>query len=82
MAFPAAVSSVVLAACVLLTGATALDNGLGRTPPLGWSSWNYFASDINEVRQPLSRVAAACYKLVLPACCCSLLSLTDYMHRR
>ena len=26
----------------------ALDNGLGRTPPLGWSSWNYFANHVNE----------------------------------
>ena len=26
----------------------ALENGLGRLPPLGWSSWNYFATEINE----------------------------------
>ena len=25
-----------------------LDNGLGLTPPLGWSSWNFFATGINE----------------------------------
>jgi len=25
-----------------------LDNGLGRTPPMGWNSWNHFACDINE----------------------------------
>lgn len=24
------------------------DNGLGRTPPMGWNSWNYFGCDINE----------------------------------
>jgi alpha-galactosidase len=28
--------------------AAALDNGVGRTPALGWSSWNYFENDINE----------------------------------
>eukprot|EP00041_Stephanoeca_diplocostata_P035881 m.1281395 g.1281395 ORF g.1281395 m.1281395 type:complete len:359 (-) comp24771_c0_seq2:6553-7629(-) len=28
--------------------ADALDNGLGRQPPLGWSSWNYFSIHINE----------------------------------
>ncbi|HEX3046011.1 MAG TPA: glycoside hydrolase family 27 protein [Bacillota bacterium] len=27
---------------------TALDNGLARTPPMGWNSWNYFAGNINE----------------------------------
>ena len=31
-----------------LSGAGALDNGLGATPALGWSSWNFFTYDINE----------------------------------
>lgn len=26
----------------------ALDNGLGRTPPMGWNSWNHFGCKINE----------------------------------
>jgi alpha-galactosidase len=26
----------------------ALDDGLARTPPMGWNSWNTFAADINE----------------------------------
>ena len=25
-----------------------LDNGLGRTPPMGWNSWNKFNCNINE----------------------------------
>ncbi len=25
-----------------------LDHGLGRTPPMGWNSWNKFACNINE----------------------------------
>ncbi|CAJ2628300.1 unnamed protein product [Trifolium pratense] len=25
-----------------------LENGLGRTPPMGWNSWNHFGCDINE----------------------------------
>ncbi|KAI9087841.1 hypothetical protein K1719_030171 [Acacia pycnantha] len=25
-----------------------LDNGLGRTPPMGWNSWNHFHCNINE----------------------------------
>lgn len=38
------------AACVLLLLATAsgLDNGLGRTPPLAWSSWNAMAADVTD----------------------------------
>ncbi|MDQ2710638.1 MAG: glycoside hydrolase family 27 protein [Acidobacteriota bacterium] len=26
----------------------ALDNGLAKTPPMGWNSWNKFACDVNE----------------------------------
>ena len=25
-----------------------LDNGLGRTPQMGWNTWNKFACNINE----------------------------------
>jgi alpha-galactosidase len=28
--------------------ASALDNGLARTPPMGWNSWNKFACDVSE----------------------------------
>jgi alpha-galactosidase len=41
-------SGVALLLTGLLAPTAALDNGLGHTPPLGWSSWNYFAGDINE----------------------------------
>ena len=27
---------------------SALDNGLGRTPPMGWNTWNTFACNISE----------------------------------
>ena len=26
----------------------ALDNGLGRTPPMGWNSWNHFGCNPSE----------------------------------
>ncbi|KAI9110708.1 hypothetical protein K1719_018146 [Acacia pycnantha] len=29
-------------------GILQLNNGLGRTPQMGWNSWNFFACDINE----------------------------------
>ena len=31
-----------------LGGCLALDNGLGRTPPMGWNSWNHFHCGINQ----------------------------------
>src|SRR6187549_459155 len=30
------------------SAAQALDNGVGRTPPMGWNSWNTFGCNINE----------------------------------
>jgi alpha-galactosidase len=41
----------LLAVCLMLTGvpaAQALDNGVARTPPMGWNSWNTFGCNINE----------------------------------
>lgn len=32
----------------LLMLVSALDNGLGRTPPMGWNTWNHFGCKINE----------------------------------
>ena len=33
---------------LLIVSASASDNGLARTPPMGWNSWNKFHYDINE----------------------------------
>ncbi len=40
----------VMAVLLLLTisTASALENGLARTPPMGWNSWNSFGCDVNE----------------------------------
>ncbi len=27
---------------------SALDNGLGMTPPMGWNTWNRYYCDINQ----------------------------------
>ena len=32
----------------LLSYSLFLDNGLGKTPQMGWSSWNKFGCNINE----------------------------------
>ena len=34
-------------AFALLQGAASLNNGLGRTPQMGWNSWNHFHCGIN-----------------------------------
>jgi alpha-galactosidase len=41
-------SSVALVVSVLTV--SALDNGLAKTPPMGWNSWNCFAQNINETQ--------------------------------
>lgn len=33
---------------LLLVGSLALDNGLGRTPPMGWNPWNKYGCEISE----------------------------------
>ena len=44
--------SVLIAATAFILGlpaaAHALDNGLARTPPMGWNSWNKFACNVSE----------------------------------
>lgn len=37
-----------LASCVLLYVASAIDNGIGVTPPRGWRSWNQFDTNIRQ----------------------------------
>ena len=44
-------SVAAIAVCLVLGGASpaaALDNGLARTPPMGWNSWNRFGCNVNE----------------------------------
>lgn len=33
---------------ILIATIQCVDNGLGRTPPMGWNSWNKFACNLNE----------------------------------
>ena len=43
-------NSLLFIACLLVTAGSlpALDNGLAKTPPMGWNSWNKFACDVRE----------------------------------
>jgi len=41
----AAWKAVLIVLFVLSASVTALENGLARTPPMGWNSWNHFACD-------------------------------------
>lgn len=38
----------LLAATLAPAPASALENGLARTPPMGWNSWNKFQCDVSE----------------------------------
>lgn len=41
-------SLLALLFCFLTLSLTALDDGLAKTPPMGWNSWNKFGCDVNE----------------------------------
>lgn len=43
-----ALIGLVVIVCTVLT--YALDNGLVRTPPMGWNSWNCFGANIDEAK--------------------------------
>lgn len=38
----------VLSLMLCIAVVSALDNGLAKTPPMGWNSWNRFACNIDE----------------------------------
>ena len=46
------------------TGHPPLDNGLARTPPMGWNSWNNFGCDVNEqvIRQAAEAMVKSGFK--------------------
>jgi alpha-galactosidase len=53
---------LIPALAVLLIGpAQALDNGLARTPPMGWNSWNKFGCNVSEdlIRQMADAMVAS-----------------------
>ena len=44
----AALTTAMVVSTGFVAPATALDNGLARTPPLGWNDWNTFACNVTE----------------------------------
>ncbi|WP_049559541.1 glycoside hydrolase family 27 protein [Nonomuraea sp. SBT364] len=48
LALTAATMLAVTTGAVAAGPAQALDNGVGRTPPMGWNTWNTFGCNINE----------------------------------
>lgn len=38
----------LLLLCVAVSGVHGIDNGLGRTPPMGWRSWNLYGANVNQ----------------------------------
>lgn len=43
-----AAAAGAFAFCGLNNGVSALNNGLGLTPPMGWNTWNRYYCDINQ----------------------------------
>ena len=43
----------------LLSLATSLDNGLARTPPLGWRSWNAYGGGVTQEKMEAAADAMA-----------------------
>jgi alpha-galactosidase len=41
-------SCAVFICFAMLGTILAIDNGLGKTPPMGWNSWNHFDCNISE----------------------------------
>jgi hypothetical protein len=44
-----------------------LDNGLARTPPMGWMSWTKFYCEIDCLRHPYSCINEQLYKVIIEA---------------
>jgi alpha-galactosidase len=42
------VAALFLLACALPAAVLGLNNGLGRTPQMGWNSWNHYHCTVNE----------------------------------
>lgn len=38
----------LLLLCVAVSTVHSIDNGLGRTPPMGWRSWNLYGANVNQ----------------------------------
>lgn len=41
---------LVFLVLIAVMNISALDNGMAKTPPMGWNSWNCFAQNINETQ--------------------------------
>ena len=61
VALPAAVVMTAMLAVVAPAPAAALDNGVARTPPMGWNTWNTFGCNINEtlIRQMADAIVSS-----------------------
>ena len=54
----------VLLSCIglaVIRGDAPLDNGLARTPPMGWNSWNHFGCDVSAqlIRETADAITAS-----------------------
>ena len=47
---------------LLVSTVVALDNGLARTPPMGWMSWTAFYCEMDCVKHPTACINEQLYK--------------------
>ena len=67
--------STSLVICLLLAGAQinalAVDNGLARTPPMGWNSWNKFGCNVLtrlKCEEALRSFTSPCLRRLMSRC--------------
>ena len=53
---------LLLPLILLVIGVYGLDNGLGRTPPMGWMSWTAFYCEIDCQKHPTGCINEQLYK--------------------
>ena len=69
-------------AFALVKGFTALDNGLGRTPQMGWNSWNHFSCGINAtiVKDTADAIVSGAARARSSGCSTSLSVFSRFEH--
>jgi len=53
--------TLLVAICLLAVPTSSLDNGLARTPPMGWLSWERYRCDIDCVNDPENCISENLY---------------------
>lgn len=76
--------TVGLVACTLAASVQGNDNGVGRSPPMGWRNWNYFRGKISQsiMEMQMNAMVNRSRPVILPNGSTPIMSLRDigYIH--